>query len=73
MNTQHTVVVNRIFNCSPEELFNWLIDPLLIAKWFGPKNLSVGKVKTDTSIGGHYSIELKKSSTDIFFYRRRVP
>ena len=67
MATVNKVFVSREFSCSKSELFNWLIKPELIVKWFGPKHLLIGKVNTDIRIGGNYSIELKKSNTENFF------
>ena len=67
METQNKVFINRKFNCAASDLFEWLIQPGLIAKWFGPKHWSVGAVQTDTRIGGKYSIELIKSDSQKFF------
>lgn len=67
METYNKVFVSRRFNCSKLELFDWLVQPELITRWFGPKQLSIGSVQTDIRIGGKYSIELKKSGDEIFF------
>lgn len=67
MNSQHKVFVNRTFNCSVSELFNWLVMAELIIQWFGPKQISIVKVSTDVRVGGKYSIELKKRDTQNFF------
>jgi len=62
-----SIFLSRTFNCSAQELFNWLITPELIARWFGPKDLSVKDVKTHICVGGSYSIELNKPNGDHFF------
>ncbi len=67
MEVANKIFINRKFNCLATELFDWLVRPELIAKWFGPKHLSVGIVKTNLRIGGKYSIELKKSDDKSFF------
>ena len=67
METYNKVFVSRRFNCSKSELFDWLVQPELITRWFGPKQLSIGSVQTDIRIGGKYSIELKKSGDENFF------
>jgi len=67
METQNKVFVNRAFNCSASQLFQWLIDPTLIPLWFGPKQFSIGAVKTDVRVGGKYTIELQKPGSDNFF------
>ena len=71
MQTANSVFVTRKFNCSASELFDWLVQPNLVAKWFGPKHLSVGKVQTDIRVGGKYSIELKRSDGQSFFIEGR--
>ena len=60
MTTQNKIYVNRKFNCAQSTLFEWLTNPQLIAQWFGPKQLTIGKVESDVQIGGNYSIELQK-------------
>ena len=66
METRNKVFVKRNFACSVSDLFNWLVQPELIAKWFGPKHYQVGVVYTDLQVGGRYSIELKKSDRQNF-------
>ena len=67
METANKIFINRKFNCSASQLFDWLVQPSLIAQWFGPKHLSTGEVQTDIQVGGDYSIELKKSNDQNFF------
>ena len=67
--TLNKIYINRKFNCPPEQLFDWLVQPQLIAQWFGPELLSVGEVETDLRIGGHYSIELQKPNDQSFFIK----
>ena len=67
METTNKVFVRRSFNCSAKALFEWLTKPELIAKWFGPKHLTVGTVDIQLNIGGAYSIELKKTNGQNFF------
>lgn len=67
MEMPNKIFINRRFKCSKSELFDWLVQPDLITKWFGPKHLSIGTVKMDVRIGGKYSFELKKSHDQNFF------
>ena len=69
MKATNRVYVRRKFNCSVSELFDWLVKPDLIVKWFGPEHLTVGRVQTDVQVGGQYSIELKSARTASFFIR----
>lgn len=67
MGTTNKVYVNRVFNCSVHELYNWLVTPDLLMQWFGPKNVSVGAVQMDLRIGGQFSIELLRLDATNFF------
>ncbi|MGI9542370.1 MAG: SRPBCC family protein [Cyclobacteriaceae bacterium] len=67
MQSGNSVFVSRRFNCSVGELFDWLVQPRLIAQWFGPKLWSVKRVHTDIRVGGRYSIELTKPDNQNFF------
>ena len=64
---RNKIFINRQFNCSASSLFNWLVNPALIAQWFGPKHFDVGVVKADLKIGSRYSIELIKPNGQHFF------
>ncbi len=66
---QSKVVVNRVFNCSSSDLFNWLIQPELLAQWFGPRQLKVGEVSVDLRVGGELSVELIKPMGDRFLIK----
>ena len=55
METYNKVFVSRRFNCSKSELFDWLVRPELITKWFGPKQLSIGSVQTGKVSDGSHS------------------
>ena len=66
MMTLNKIVITRKFQCGPKELFNWLVQPELVARWFGPKHFLIGTVHTDLRVGGHYSIELKSANHPFF-------
>ena len=59
--------LNRVFNCSVEALFQWMVDPVLLAQWFGPKHLAVGQIENVLEEGGPYRIELRKVNENSFF------
>ena len=66
MESRNKIIIDRKFNCSAETLFNWLIQPELIAQWFGPKYHSVRMVESEPIVGGKYTIELAKSDSYAF-------
>ena len=66
MKTQHKIFVQRRFHCSVPELFHYLVQPNLLAQWFGPRHLSVGAVRTEVRVGGKYSIELRQADERSF-------
>jgi uncharacterized protein YndB with AHSA1/START domain len=66
MGTRNKVYVIRKFHTSRQTLFNWIIRPDLISKWFGPKQVSVGKVESDFKIGGSFKIQLLKPDATSF-------
>lgn len=61
------VYLERTFECSIEELFRWLSNADLIAKWFGPNHLNVGDINVNFQIDGAYRIELKKENGSSFY------
>ncbi|MEK6155294.1 SRPBCC domain-containing protein [Flavobacteriaceae bacterium 3-367] len=64
--TVNNIYVDRVFKCSVRELFNWITEPKLLAKWFGPQHVSVGHVTANVKVGGSYQIELLKSHGGCF-------
>ncbi len=64
---QNSVIVRRLFKCPVNTLFKWLIEPDLIALWFGPKQIKVVKVQNKIAVGGKYQIKLQKPNDDIFY------
>ena len=63
---QNKVYLKRTFNCSPETLFKWLVEPELIVQWFGPKDTTAGAVATDVRLNGRFSIELTRDGGQAF-------
>lgn len=62
----HKVYVNRTFDCSAQQLFNWLVRPELIQQWFGPQRFKTNQVNVDLKIGGTYNVELAKPDGGVF-------
>ena len=60
MTQENKVYIQRTFDCDANSLFDWLTQPELIAKWFGPEGFIVGEVICELMKGGTYSIQLKK-------------
>jgi len=48
------VVVSRLFDASPEKLWNVMNDPALISKWWGPHATSTKVDKMDVRVGGKW-------------------
>ncbi len=67
MDKTTNVYVSREFNCGKPELFQWLIDPVLLSSWFGPKTFKPGKIETNPKKGGFFKIELIKPDGSSFF------
>ena len=61
------IYISRTFNCSTKQLFDWMVNPKLLAKWFGPKHVSTGMIESDLKVGGNYRIELLKVQGNRFF------
>ncbi len=66
MGSDNKVYVERMFECAPEALFEWLTKPELIAQWFGPEGFSTGRIKNTIEEGGSYQIELRKNGKVVF-------
>ncbi|NQY08864.1 MAG: SRPBCC domain-containing protein [Flavobacteriales bacterium] len=66
MKTSNTVYVSREFNCTKSKLFEWITQPDLISKWFGPKHLSVKNVTNELRVNGNYNIEMIKPDGSTF-------
>ncbi|MGI9551310.1 MAG: SRPBCC family protein [Aurantibacter sp.] len=67
MTTSNNVYISREFSCSKSRLFKWLVEPGLITKWFGPKNLTVKNVQSYLKVNGTYSVELLKPDGTFFY------
>ncbi len=63
---QNKVYLKRLFNCPPEQLFNFLTSPSLIAQWFGPQHLTVESVESELKTGGTYCIKMLKENEAVF-------
>ena len=64
---QNKIFLQHKFNCSPTTLFDWLTQPKLISKWFGPKSIKITSVQADVSVSGYYRIKLKKPDNECFY------
>ena len=51
---KHEIVITRIFDASPERVFQAWTDPKLMAQWWGPKNSTTPVVNIDLRVGGEY-------------------
>jgi len=53
-----TVSVKRIFNASPERVFQAWTNPEFLSQWFGPRGLRTQVLQCDLTPGGKYLIRL---------------
>jgi len=49
-----SVVMDRIFNATPEQIFKVISDPKLIPNWWGPKRFTTIVDKMDFRVGGQW-------------------
>ncbi|HKO88700.1 MAG TPA: SRPBCC family protein [Burkholderiales bacterium] len=49
---EHELVLSRLINATPEQLFRCWTDPALMKQWFVPKPWTIAQVETDVRPGG---------------------
>jgi uncharacterized protein YndB with AHSA1/START domain len=50
----------------PERVFNALVDPPELAKWWGPKGFTSPAIDLDPRVGGSYRITMQPPEGDVF-------
>jgi uncharacterized protein YndB with AHSA1/START domain len=50
------LVLSRVYDTTPERLFEAWTDPHALAKFLGPGNVKAIDIKTDPRVGGSYSL-----------------
>ena len=57
--TEHTLIIKKVFNAKPEELFEAWTDPKQVAEWYGPEGFMKSDIHTfDVREGGSYSLTM---------------
>ena len=56
--SEPVVTVTRMFDASPERVFDAWTSASQLAKWFGPSECVVDEVVCDLKVGGEYAITL---------------
>jgi uncharacterized protein YndB with AHSA1/START domain len=67
-----TLTITRHFSAPPESVFDALVDPDQIAKWFGPHDFTVPMVDFTPRAGSGYRIELQPPEGDVFHVSGKV-
>ncbi|MHA1992085.1 MAG: SRPBCC family protein [Candidatus Hodarchaeales archaeon] len=60
------LTLERVFNASPEQIFKMWTDPEHLAKWYGPKGITVADCKLDVRPGGKITIDMKMPNGAIY-------
>jgi uncharacterized protein YndB with AHSA1/START domain len=67
------VVFERIFNASPETVWQAWTDPVLLKEWWGPDNVSIPECEVDLRIGGELYIVMEAGEAMGTFKGTRWP
>ena len=54
MNDEKGIVIERVFDASPEAVWRAWTDPEIIKQWWGPEGFSAPSIKVDLRVGGKY-------------------
>jgi uncharacterized protein YndB with AHSA1/START domain len=64
--TKGSVRVARLFNATPDRVFDAWVSPGLVAKWMvGPAAGEMGLIAVDPRVGGRYSFVVKRQGEDV--------
>ncbi len=56
------VLIRRVINAPREDVFAAWTDPAILAKWFGPPEVTVAQAEIDARVGGTYRIVMRGDS-----------
>lgn len=59
MLTDTEMIINRVFDASPELVYKAWTDPALMARWWGPQEFTSSVCKMDVRPGGAYRIVMR--------------
>ena len=55
---QPVLVIERLFDASPERLFAAFTDPTILAEWWGPETMRASEPTVDLRVGGGYQLNM---------------
>ena len=58
----HTLTLTRLFDASPERVFEAWLDPAQVSRWMGPRNIKATVEKIEARKGGAYRIVMHGAS-----------
>lgn len=67
-NHVNAIVIERIFDASPERLFKAWSDPEQVAKWYGPEGFSLTVCEIDFRLGGKFLYHMSSDMGHEFWY-----
>ena len=68
LNDEQAIIIERIFEASPETVFNAWSDPEIVAKWWGPNGFSLPVCEIDFRVGGSFLYQMKSEGGFEFWY-----
>ncbi len=67
--TTSSLTLSRTYTASAERVFDAWTTPKLLAKWFGPEQITVPRATIDLRVGGAYEIVMQPEAGDPFTHR----
>ena len=64
---ERTLYLERVFPAPPPRVFELQIDPVQLARWWGPKGFTSPSIALDPRVGGSYRIEMQPPEGARFF------
>ena len=59
MTDDKTLVIDRVFNASPERLFAAFTETAQLAQWYGPEGMTTEVFENDVRPGGRYALVMR--------------
>ena len=62
--SERTLVIERVFEASPSQVFEAWTDTVQLREWYGPEGMACVVYENDVRPGGSYSLAMKSSDGD---------
>lgn len=59
MTDEKTLVIDRVFNATPERVFAAWTDTAQLAQWYGPEGMTCEVFENDVTPGGRYALVMR--------------